>query len=412
MPIHTKSVNWRGGIEQWEPVAHRRLLTIETGVEMTALHGMNIEEVRQLATRLDHGAQRLEQIAQEIDQLTVANPGLWRGVDADRFRQQWSNHDRVQLRRCAQELTSVAERARTKATTQEQASAAGSGVATAERIPKDEGRLGFSTGREGKYGRDRDLLDLAKASYATGQDRDDLTPGGYSAVTDDELRALGLDSGSFNQLGMSACLFQDPQGNWVLAYRGSDDAMDWLVNNQAGALGVAPGDVSAVHLADAVKAAADRNGVELQFTGHSGGGRSAIAASLSTGGSAVTFNSAPISGIEAFSASGFSGVDASRIRNYVNENDALAVVRQLIPLPGETIVLDPIYRPQGVGSRLVRNATEMASDIVAGRHHLEVTANAGRRMGTDTREVLDAGHNTEALSDGMARLAKDEEEWY
>ncbi|MEE1616821.1 WXG100 family type VII secretion target [Brachybacterium sp. J153] len=55
---------------------------------MNATKGMNVEEVRRMATQLREAAEEITRIEQE---LTSGLEGVdWTGPDADRFRGQWS----------------------------------------------------------------------------------------------------------------------------------------------------------------------------------------------------------------------------------------------------------------------------------------------------------------------------------
>jgi len=100
---------------------------------------------------------------------------------------------------------------------------------------------------------------------------------------------LGLDDSLFNHGSFSATLFYNAQTDeYVVAYRGTDDAGDWKDNVlQSG------GDVTdqyqrAVDLAIAVQKALPNE--TLSFTGHSLGGGLATAAALSVNAPARVFN--------------------------------------------------------------------------------------------------------------------------
>lgn len=78
---------------------------------VNATKGMNVEEVRRMATQLREAAEEITQIEQE---LTSGLEGVdWTGPDADRFRGQWSGEmvpALQQIMNAVTELGDTAER--------------------------------------------------------------------------------------------------------------------------------------------------------------------------------------------------------------------------------------------------------------------------------------------------------------
>lgn len=92
---------------------------------------------------------------------------------------------------------------------------------------------------------------------------------------------------------LTASLFQGPNGQYVLAFRGSVTGGDWITN-VAGTMSPTP--LLNGQVADAIKIAeaAKQQYPNIIFTGHSLGGRLAQVSSLKTGNLAYAFNSAPV----------------------------------------------------------------------------------------------------------------------
>ncbi|WP_026460194.1 Mbeg1-like protein [Schaalia suimastitidis] len=194
------------------------------------------------------------------------------------------------------------------------------------------------------------VLDLGDISYAIYQDhltRAHNLPKGWSEVGVDELRHMGLDPSDFVDpvTGFTAALFRHENGDFVVAFRGSDEGIDWP-NNLAGSLSVSPQQIQAIDVAMRVRSALESAGIgmdRLHFTGHSLGGGLAALASVATGSAATTFNAAGSSDLAleaAFSArnSSFGDPDA--------DDRQLAAQR----IEAFTSVDDPLSRAQG-GSR-------------------------------------------------------------
>ncbi|HEY0178242.1 MAG TPA: hypothetical protein VGC30_01265, partial [Dokdonella sp.] len=118
---------------------------------------------------------------------------------------------------------------------------------------------------------------------------------GWTRLDDGQLRAAGIDPASLEDpsTGFRAAVYQNAEGEHVLAFAGSNDAKDWTQNNIPQGLGLPAAQYDqAVALATKAKAAF---GDGLVITGHSLGGGLASVASVATDSAAVTFNAAGLS---------------------------------------------------------------------------------------------------------------------
>ena len=86
-----------------------------------ALYGMDVEQVRSLASLLTQKADSIEQVIQEITNRLAGTD--WKGPDAEQFRNDWNSTLVPSLRRVKDTLTETSQRATRNAQDQEQASA-------------------------------------------------------------------------------------------------------------------------------------------------------------------------------------------------------------------------------------------------------------------------------------------------
>ncbi|MBJ6979797.1 DUF2974 domain-containing protein [Luteimonas sp. MC1895] len=157
--------------------------------------------------------------------------------------------------------------------------------------------------------------------------------------------------------GFDAAIYQNEQGQYVVAYRGTDD---WGLapsgdadDNGLQGLGFETGQYrDAVALAEAAQRAFGEGNVA--FTGHSLGGGLASAASLATGIPGVTFNAAGISD-QTLESLGFNpnavrddAADSGQLRRYIVNGDPLNAAQQDVPL----IPLLNMSPPNAVGHEL------------------------------------------------------------
>jgi uncharacterized protein YukE len=87
---------------------------------MANVWGLDVQQVRDLATNLDREADSIDQI---LSKLTgILNNTQWTGPDATQFRNDWQGSHTTALRKVGQALRDTAQLARTNATAQEQTS--------------------------------------------------------------------------------------------------------------------------------------------------------------------------------------------------------------------------------------------------------------------------------------------------
>ena len=391
---------------------------------MTVTHGQRRDVVLQISEALRREAAMLEEITQtagrSVDGLRVA----WLGPDLDRYAGQWDAqlptlHDAVH------DLREMSTRLREQAREQEEASGGtglggtgGPGGGPGPSTPPGPGGgehtgIGDTLGGTEPQRDDKDLWKLAWHAYGPdneryGQPPDFLEqpplPPGWSEVTPEEIRALGLDPADFADggSGFASALYRREDGSYVLAYRGSDNGPDWP-NNFAQGLGITGdigetigaglpvvaglagsllgplGAVAGIDLGQrlggavtdgtsqyeqAMDLAARVDGAvgpgNLAFTGHSLGRGLAAAASMATGEPAVTFDAAGVHPDTAAYAASLRGdgataqsvmaeANGSDIRAYRISDDILTSVQEqggLAPLapdaPGTHIDLAPV----------------------------------------------------------------------
>lgn len=221
------------------------------------------------------------------------------------------------------------------------------------------------------HAKDADLALLAGDSYPGVRARIAGGPAvvgqydSYSQIYPDQLKTMGLDPALFQtSVGMSASLYRDESGRYVLAFAGTDSGGDAFEDVTEG-LGLAPGLPDAQYmqacvLAQRVQAALGPDAGNLVFTGHSLGGGLAAVASIATGAPAVTFNAAGPGHSSITFAHDVSTDPATRsrptlmtvlglavqgqVRAYHVAGDALTSSQEATPLPdalGFPIRLDP-----------------------------------------------------------------------
>ncbi|MFZ4427164.1 MAG: SpvB/TcaC N-terminal domain-containing protein [Saprospiraceae bacterium] len=145
---------------------------------------------------------------------------------------------------------------------------------------------------------------LADDSYrAQGESTPNDLPQGYQRLSDDQISKLGLDPKKFrnSRTGFYASLYAYKSENgetaYVLAFRGTDEYIDWATNG-FGAFGGKGALFElqyrfAMELGEAVKGKVGSK-ADLKFVGHSLGGGLASAAAVVTNSPAVTFNSSTL----------------------------------------------------------------------------------------------------------------------
>lgn len=180
---------------------------------------------------------------------------------------------------------------------------------------------------------------------------------GWTRLSNDQLMQAGIDPASLEDpsTGFRAAIYQDKNGDHVLAFAGSNDAKDWLNNAEQG-LGISAVQYNqAVSLATEAKAAF---GNSLAITGHSLGGGLASIASLATDSAGVTFNAAGLNDAtiqrlipEGDPAALKQQAENGLIRRYAVNGEILTTTQEHTPLPdavGYKIALNdpaPVAKP-------------------------------------------------------------------
>jgi uncharacterized protein YukE len=110
-----------------------------------AISGADVEQLRSAATRLQNGANALEESSKFLSGL-INNATTWRGADAERFRSQWNNVSLPGITRAADALRQGAEELRREANEQETASGSGANGGSG---PHDGGSVATPAGSDG-----------------------------------------------------------------------------------------------------------------------------------------------------------------------------------------------------------------------------------------------------------------------
>ena len=301
--------------------------------------GADVEQLRALAQLFGDKATSLEDVVNSINgQLHSSG---WVGEDADAFKSDWDSNLTVLVRNVVDSLRERNTSLNQQADEQEKASAVNGSISGAKGVGSiaKSGSGGSGSDpyngkpREGEAGRDADYARLAQAAYETG----DPIPDGWRKVDADELKKLGIDPSELNTVnGMQASVYQNADGKYVVAFRGTElgltvEGLKDVAADVRGAAGVSHQVEDAINLSTKLAQAVGRENVD--FTGHSLGGELASAAALATGGAAVTFNAAGLSEtsqaiargkcIDNFGYDAQAPMDGSNVKAYSYELDPL-----------------------------------------------------------------------------------------
>ena len=192
-------------------------------------------------------------------------------------------------------------------------------------------------------------------------------PEGSHRTTADELGALPEDLRKLannpdgDENGLAISVFRnDETGAYTIAFRGTENGLDWLTN-VANGLGAETAQYSsAVDFAVAFKAAF--RGATVSLTGHSLGGGLAAAAGLKTGFLTTTFNAAGI-GRGIVDKYDLAGRSQNNIINYRTNLDPVTAFQELNIVPHGMIL------PDAAGIQHTINPTSL-TDSIFERHYM------------------------------------------
>ena len=346
--------------------------------------GADVEQLRALAQLFGDKATSLEDVVNTINgQLHSAG---WVGEDADAFKSDWDSNLTVLVRNVVDSLRERNTNLNQQADEQEKASAVNGSASTAGAGSAAKAANGGSGSdpyngkpREGEAGRDADYARLAQAAYEEG----DPIPDGWRKVDADELKKLGIDPSELDTAnGMQATIYQNADGKYVLAFRGTELGLTVEGAKDVGN-DILGGTVTSFQVNDAIslstKLAKAVGRENVDFTGHSLGGELASAAALATGGAAVTFNAAGLSDtsqalargkcIDNFGYDAQAPKDGSNVKAYSFVLDPLNGVQDSTPRFGGPDVIMP--RAYGERHVVFMNSDTKFSANPIDYHHME-----------------------------------------
>ena len=347
--------------------------------------GADVEQLRALAQLFGDKATSLEDVVNSINgQLHSAG---WVGEDADAFKSDWDSNLTVLVRNVVDSLRERNTSLNQQADEQEKASAVNSSISGAKGVGSiaKSGSGGSGSDpyngkpREGEAGRDADYARLAQAAYETG----DPIPDGWRKVDAEELKKLGIDPSELDtESGMQASVYQNADGKYVLAFRGTELGLTVEGAKDVGN-DILGGTVTSFQVNDAIslstKLAKAVGRENVDFTGHSLGGELASAAALATGGAAVTFNAAGLSDtsqalargkcIDNFGYDAQAPKDGSNVKAYSFVLDPLNGVQDSTPRFGGPDVIMP--RAYGERHVVFMNSDTKFSANPIDYHHME-----------------------------------------
>ena len=345
--------------------------------------GADVEQLRALAQLFGDKATSLEDVVNSINgQLHSAG---WVGEDADAFKSDWDSNLTVLVRNVVDSLRERNTSLNQQADEQEKASAVNGSISGAKGVGSIAKTGSGGSGsdpyngkpREGEAGRDADYARLAQAAYETG----DPIPDGWRKVDAEELKKLGIDPSELNtEHGMQASVYQNADGKYVLAFRGTEPDRELgkdVGNDIAGGVFTSFQVNEAINVSTKLAKAVGRENVD--FTGHSLGGELASAAALATGGAAVTFNAAGLSDtsqalargkcIDNFGYDAQAPKDGSNVKAYSFVLDPLNGVQDSTPRFGGPDAIMP--RAYGERHVVFMNSDTKFSANPLDYHHME-----------------------------------------
>lgn len=239
---------------------------------------MDADVVESVGRQLFQRGESVRHVVRSVDRLVADAESRWWGTRGGQFVHEWRDSHRPALLRIAQALGELGETALRNATEQRDASS------SAARWTPDSRGGGMTRGRVDVS--PGTALDLLEGAYGGEADRH-----GYVELRDEDLLRLGIDPGLLKDdaSGFGAAVYRGRDGNYVLAFPGTQDLADWKANLE-GATGTTRQSEEAAAAAIAVVGSVGAANVTL--IGHSLGGRNAAIGGIATGARTLTFNAA------------------------------------------------------------------------------------------------------------------------
>ncbi len=285
-------------------------------------HGMDVASIRQMANALQTQADKLDFIRDSVEQLVSNASNWWSGPDMTSFGSQWQSKTRVQLFDLSNLLSSFADLAKRNADAQESTSSTldsdgsllfghskGSLLYGHSNGPLAKNALGFPFRIKQPANSVQEVLDridIAEAAYAGNEG---FVPKDWRILNSEELRLLGISESDLHDphTGFDADIYMRPDGGLTVSFRGTEDLLtpggilglggvplfnkDTYANSQRKSISLQDQKTMIlVHKLHNNMVAAGLDPTNMDFVGHSLGGRHALIAGIMTGREALALN--------------------------------------------------------------------------------------------------------------------------
>lgn len=311
--------------------------------------GMDADVVEALGKQLRTQGQSIRMTVSKVDALVNQAGRQWDGGRSRAFVIQWQLTHRRDLLQLAESIEGLGQAALNNASEQRAVSASG---ATPSTSPSSHQERSL-----------RDYASLVGAAYGGSETH----AAGYEVLSDAELSEMGIDPASLNdkRTGFQAVVLRGYDGRLVVSFAGTNDTNDIVGDIVAG--GRTPdtrADFEGSHGTTAQSAQALALGLKVaqyagkdnvEFVGHSLGGRNAAIAAIATGSKAVTFNAAGVSDRDIEIALATREAPENFVEKAWYSSPAAAAVERARLLTGDQIVShlssgDPLTWAQNAGA--------------------------------------------------------------
>ncbi|MBK8729623.1 MAG: hypothetical protein IPM00_09720 [Tetrasphaera sp.] len=311
--------------------------------------GMDAEVVESVGKQLRQQGQAISSVVRAVDAMVNSADSKWWGGRARSFVGEWRGSHRVMLTQLARAIDEFGQTAIKNVSDQRAVSASG---ATPSTSPSSHQERSL-----------RDYASLVGAAYGGSETH----AAGYEVLSDAELSEMGIDPASLNdkRTGFQAVVLRGYDGRLVVSFAGTNDTNDIFGDIVAG--GRTPdtrADFEGSHGTTAQSAQALALGLKVaqyagkdnvEFVGHSLGGRNAAIAAIATGSKAVTFNAAGVSDRDIEIALATREAPENFVEKAWYSSPAAAAVERARLLTGDQIVShlssgDPLTWAQNAGA--------------------------------------------------------------